>query len=64
MHATCPTNPDHNKFVTVAHIMQDWLVDAEGNFLEATEECLDVTHGPNPENTWTCNECGAVAIVK
>lgn len=63
MKAVCPNNPEHNKFITVAHITQYWKVDSEGYFIEFAENCLEVTHGPDEGNSWTCDICGAEAIV-
>lgn len=62
--AICPNNKNHKKFGTTAHVTQDRKVDEEGNFVESINDCVEVTHGPNVENTWTCCTCGAEAIVK
>lgn len=67
MQATCPTSPAHQRFVTTAHVAEEWLVDAAGNFLETMPPdggALEVTHGPDPGNTWTCADCGAQASVR
>lgn len=64
MIAICPNNTSHKEFGTTAHVTQDWKVDEEGNFLESINDCLEVTRGPNVENTWTCYTCGAEAVVK
>lgn len=59
--AVCPNNPaEHKKFVTVAHIMEDWVVDERGDFVEVYDEG-EVTDGPDEGNFWTCLECGARA---
>lgn len=42
--------------------MQEWLVDASGNFLEEVSN-LEVVHSPHSDNEWTCSQCGAVALV-
>ena len=63
MKAVYPNNPKHNRFITVAHITQDWKVDENGNFIEVVQECCDVIHGPDRDNYWTCDICGADAIV-
>ena len=63
MKATCPNNPAHVTFVTVAHVAQDWLVDYEGHFLECLVGGEEVSHKPNPGNIWTCDTCGAEAAV-
>lgn len=62
--ARCPKDESHQEFVTVAHITQDWKVDEKGNFLEVAEDCLEVTHGPDRDNIWSCHICGAEAIVE
>jgi len=48
--ATCPKNPKHNTFKTVAHVMQEWKVDSAGEFIGVTEDCLQVSHRPDIEN--------------
>lgn len=65
MKAICPKNPKHKKFVTTAHIMQEWVVDQEGEFIKVGKggECLEVTEQPDPDNLWTCHACGAEAVV-
>lgn len=50
------------RFVTSAHIVQSWVVDECGNFQEVAEDCVEVTHEPDPDNTWTCQNCGAEAV--
>jgi hypothetical protein len=64
MKATCPKNPQHQRFITTAHVMQEWAVDPEGEFLEEITACLDVTQKPNVGNTWTCAICGEEAEVE
>jgi len=56
----CPKNPEHKRFSTVAHVMEEWEVDGEGNWIE-TLDSLEVVHGPNPGNIWTCRVCGVEA---
>lgn len=60
--AICPNNKEHKRFITVAHVVQSWIVDERGNFIESISND-EVTHHPNIDNIWTCNECGAEAIV-
>lgn len=55
--ATCPTSPDHKKFITTAHVVEEWVVDANGNFLDLVST-LETVHGPDDGNIWTCKECG------
>jgi ribosomal protein S27AE len=58
----CP-NGCGDEFFTPAHIMQEWKVDAFGNFISVAEECLQVTHHPHDDNTWTCAVCGQSAVM-
>ena len=62
--AICPKNSEHARFITVAHVSQDWVVDSEGNFIYQFGPDLETVADPNPGNTWTCKECGANATVK
>jgi len=63
MRAICPKNPEHKLFTTTAHVMEEWLVDEHGNFVEARES-LQTDHGPDPDNNWTCDVCGTQARVE
>lgn len=62
MKARCPKNPDHKKFVTTAHMMEEWVVDDTGNWTE-TLRSLQVDHGPDPDNSWECAVCWEKAEV-
>lgn len=48
-----------NEFITTAHVMQDWKVDASGNYLETINGCVQVDRNPDPDNIWTCCRCGS-----
>jgi hypothetical protein len=61
--ARCPKNKKHNRFVTVAHVAEDWVVDEKGNWME-TIGTLETTAPPNIHNTWACHFCGEEAIVE
>ena len=63
MKAVCPKDSTHNRFVTVAHVTQDWVVDAAGNFIDSIGGANDVIQGPTVGNIWTCNTCGMEAKV-
>ena len=63
MIAKCPNNCPSEQFVTVAHVTEDWVVDAQGDFI-SVQESLETTHGPDSGNTWTCNSCGTEAKVE
>ena len=58
----CP-NACGATFVTTAHVMQDWEVTADGDYVSTIQDCLEVTHKPNDGNIWTCKKCGAEAII-
>ena len=45
-------------FCVTAHVTQDWLVDADGDFLECTKDCVEVTHRPDDDDIWQCDKCG------
>lgn len=53
----CPNCGSEEFFVT-AHVTQDWLVDSEGNFIQAENQCVEVTHQPNNDDLWICADCG------
>lgn len=58
----CP-KCDCKQFMTTAHVVQDWIVDENGNFIEshATTEVIAL---PNNDNIWTCINCGEEAILQ
>jgi hypothetical protein len=64
MKATCPTNPKHNRFATIAHMSEEWVVDEQGDFITKGDIGMEeVIAEPHPKNTWTCTACGAEATV-
>ena len=63
MRAVCPNNSNHKMFITVAHVSEDWVVDDVGNFQEVANNGETVA-GPCFDNLWTCNDCGAEAVIK
>lgn len=63
MKAVCPTSPDHNEFITVAHIAQDWVVDRDGDFIEQYGTESETIAHPCVGNTWQCKICWEEAIV-
>ena len=62
MNAVCPNDVDHKRFVTVAHITQDWEVDENGDFIRVVADG-EVVAKPDAGNTWTCVACGEEAEV-
>jgi hypothetical protein len=63
MKATCPKDPSHKRFITVAHVTEDWVVDPYGNYQDKFGDEMEVVADPHPDNTWTCATCGATATV-
>lgn len=39
------------------YITQDWKIDCNGTFLEALNECVEVTHYPDEMDIWSCSNC-------
>ncbi len=48
----------NTKFNVSAHVVQEWLVDEDGDFIESIDDCVAVAHFPDNEDLWTCAECG------
>lgn len=61
--ATCRNNPEHKTFHTTAHVLQEWVVDETGEFIEMVED-LEVVHWPCRGNMWSCATCGQEAKVE
>ena len=61
--AVCPSNQDHDEFITSAVVVEDWVVSATGDWLR-TAGCTDVFDAPSLDNEWTCAICGATAEFK
>ena len=64
MKATCPNDPEHKRFEVSAHVVQDWIVDSCGNFVEEMNACTAIIHSPDENDIWTCHDCGTEAIVE
>lgn len=60
--ATCPKDALHDRFVTTAHVMEEWEVSPTGDFIDMIQT-LQTTHGPDFDNTWTCAICGTTAKI-
>jgi hypothetical protein len=62
--ARCPNDANHKQFVTTCHVTEEWLVDEHGEFIVIADDGVgEVVHGPDPDNEWTCAECGVEAVV-
>lgn len=53
----CPICGGTNFFVSV-HVVQDWLVDENGNWIDTENDCVEVTHRPDDIDWWQCANCG------
>ena len=60
--AKCPKSPNHGNFITTAHVVEEWVVDSKGGFCSLAEKALEVTHGPDRDNVWSCLDCGTQAV--
>ena len=52
----CPVCGAKSFEVTV-HVTQEWKIDCNGTFLEALNECVEVTHYPDETDIWSCANC-------
>lgn len=57
MKAVCPNNSEHKRFITTAHVMQEWEVDNHGNFVKELVPCLEISSEPDSGNEWVCADC-------
>lgn len=46
------------RFYATAHVVEEWIVDANGRQVEVTGPALEVLRLPDNEDTWICTECG------
>ena len=46
------------KFYVTAHVVDEWIVDANGHYIETTAQSTEVIHYPDNEDIWVCTECG------
>ena len=44
-------------FEVSAHVVQDWLVDHNGDFLKELDPCIEVAHFPDDDDVWNCANC-------
>lgn len=53
----CP-NCGCDEFYAEAKVVQSWRVDAYGNPIKTTENCTEVVHSPDDNDSWKCARCG------
>lgn len=46
------------EFYVTAHVVQDWLVDKYGDYIDTTCDCIEVAHYPEDDDIWCCKQCG------
>ena len=44
-------------FYVTAHVVQDWKVDKDGEYIETVEDCVEVAHFPDDMDIWSCANC-------
>lgn len=44
-------------FSTPVHVMQDWEVDEDGEFISCLNDCLQVSFSADDGNIWSCMKC-------
>ena len=54
----------NKKFIVTAHVVQEWKVGEDGDFIEATNDCVCVSHYPDNEDIWQCDACGYDGVGK
>ena len=46
-----------NEFKVNAHVVQTWLLDENGDFIECVKDDVAVAHFPDNNDLWTCKKC-------
>ena len=44
-------------FYVTAHVVQDWKVNRNGDFVEIVDDCIEVAHYPDDMDIWSCANC-------
>ena len=52
----CPKCGNETFYVS-AHVIQDWIVDSDGEFLDVVDDCVEVAHFPKDYDLWECAKC-------
>lgn len=53
----CPVCGSESFYVK-AHVVQEWKVNKYGDYIETTEDCVEVAHYPKDDDIWGCENCG------
>ena len=46
------------RFYVAVHVVDEWIVDANGHHIETTAQSTEVVHYPDNQDMWMCTECG------
>lgn len=60
--AVCPKDSTHDRFITTAHVVEEWVVTPEGDWTE-TVRSIETTHPPDKRNEWVCTICRSIVEV-
>ena len=44
-------------FYVTAHVTQDWKVNANEDWIETMDDCVEVTHFADDMDIWSCANC-------
>lgn len=47
-----------DRFIVSQHVVQTVKVDGNGSFISEVTSCDEVTHAPDDDDMWQCDECG------
>lgn len=53
----------NREFYTTAHVVQEWRVDENGEYLDTAEPCLEVVAEPDDDNIWLCTKCMTDGVI-
>lgn len=62
MQLTCPKGCAKQEFCVLTKVLQTWLCDNKGEFIDVVEDVTDVLQYPNSYSEWYCADCGSDAV--
>lgn len=57
-----PDDPEHTMFRAVVKVYAEWVVTRYGEY-DHEKDFISCEDEPTPNDEWTCDKCGAHAIV-
>ena len=54
----CTKCGNKKRFYATAHVVQEWIVDEDGEYIDTYDDCVVVAHYPDDDDIWYCAECG------